>query len=57
MGLSLSLLVYLDPEIEDDRFKVLTFFYMGAEAFLTLVLQGTTTNLLLRVRAPLWPEL
>ena len=52
MGLSLSLFVYLDGSISDRRFRVLTFFYMGAQAFLTLVLQGTSMSHLLRVRSP-----
>ena len=51
VGLALSLFVLLDDAIGDKRFRVLTFFYMGAMAFLTLMVQGTTTPLLLRVRS------
>ena len=51
VGLALSLFVFLDDSIADRRFRVLTFFYMGAMAFLTLIIQGTTTPFLLRVRA------
>ncbi|KAK9791813.1 hypothetical protein WJX73_006506 [Symbiochloris irregularis] len=48
VGLSLALIVYLDTDIGDARFSILTFFYMGAQAFLTVVIQGTSTPLLLR---------
>ena len=51
VGLALSLFVFLDDSIADRRFRVLTFFYMGAMAFLTLIIQGTTTPFLLRVSA------
>lgn len=50
VGLALSLFVFLDEAIADERFRVLTFFYIGTQAFLTLMLQGTTMPTLLRVR-------
>ena len=51
VGLSLSLFVYLDTSISNEQFRVLTFFYMGAQAFLTLCLQGTSMAYILRVRS------
>lgn len=51
VGLALALFVYLDDSIADRRFRVLTFFFMGAAALLTLMVQGTTMPALLRVRA------
>lgn len=51
VGLALALFVLLDDQIASRSFRVLTFFYMGAQAFLTLVVQGTTMPHLLRVCA------
>lgn len=49
VGLSLSLFVLLDNSIEDLRYRTLSFFFMGMMAGVTLVVQGSTTGLLLRV--------
>jgi NhaP-type Na+/H+ and K+/H+ antiporter len=49
VGLSLSLFVLLDGQISDTRFRTLAFFHMGAVAFLTLIIQGTTMAPLLTV--------
>lgn len=50
VGLSLSLFVLLDRQISDTRFRSLAVFFMGAQALLTLVIQGTTMPWLLQVR-------
>eukprot|EP00884_Botryococcus_braunii_P017513 jgi/Botrbrau1/4445/Bobra.0348s0033.1 len=47
VGLSLSLFVLLDGKISDVRFRTQAFFHMGAVAFLTLMIQGSTMGLLL----------
>ena len=52
MGLSLSLFVLLDRQISDTRFRSLAVFFMGAQALLTLVIQGTTMPWLLQARPP-----
>ena len=52
MGLSLSLFVLLDRQISDMRFRSLAVFFMGAQALLTLVIQGTTMPWLLQARSP-----
>lgn len=50
VGLSLSLFVLLDRQIADARFRSLAVFFMGAQALLTLVVQGTTMPWLLQAR-------
>jgi len=50
VGLSLSLFVLLDRQISDQRFRSLAVFFMGAQALLTLVIQGTTMPWLLQAR-------
>ena len=52
VGLSLSLFVLLDRQISDLRFRSLAVFFMGAQALLTLVIQGTTMPWLLQVCLP-----
>ena len=52
VGLSLSLFVLLDRQISDTRFRSLAVFFMGAQALLTLVIQGTTMPWLLQARPP-----
>lgn len=49
VGLALALFVSLDNQIADARFTTLTFFYIAAIVLLTLLIQGTTTPLLLQV--------
>lgn len=49
VGLALALFVSLDNQIADVRFTTLTFFYIAAIVLLTLLIQGTTTPLLLQV--------
>lgn len=50
VGLALALYILLDAEIADTAFRVRAFFFMGLIAAITIVVQGTTTGLLLRVR-------
>ena len=50
VGLSLALFVLLDDQIPDEKFRTLTFFFMGCVTFLTIVLQGTTMGPLLQVK-------
>lgn len=38
--------------IENVRYRTLSFFFMGMMAVMTLVIQGSTTGLLLQVAAP-----
>lgn len=52
VGLSLSLFVLLDRQIADVRFRSLAVFFMGAQALLTLVIQGTTMPWLLQAHGP-----
>eukprot|EP00884_Botryococcus_braunii_P023322 jgi/Botrbrau1/9674/Bobra.0201s0008.1 len=47
VGLALSLFVLLDELIDDVPFRTQAFFHMGAVAFLTLMIQGSTMGLLL----------
>ena len=56
VGLSLSLFVLLDRQISDLRFRSLAVFFMGAQALLTLVIQGTTMPWLLQARKPHMPN-
>ena len=49
VGLALALFVSLDNQIADTRFTVLTFFFVSAIVLLTLLIQGSTTPLLLQV--------
>lgn len=48
VGLALALFVSLDGSISDTRFRTLTFFFISAIVLLTLLIQGTTTPLLLQ---------
>jgi len=48
VGLTLSLIVYNSTEFEDEQFKLLVFFHVAMMAVLTLLLQGSTTSLLLK---------
>jgi hypothetical protein len=52
VGLALALFILLDNQISDERFRTLTFFFMGCVAFLTIVIQGTTMKPLLQVPSP-----
>ena len=49
VGLSLALFILLDDAISDEKFRTLTFFYMGCVTFLTIVLQGASMGPLLQV--------
>lgn len=49
VGLALALFILLDNEISDAAFRVRAFFFMGLIAAITIVVQGTTTGLLLQV--------
>lgn len=49
VGLSLSLFVLLDQKISDDRYRTLSFFFMGIVAFLTTLIQGATMAPILQV--------
>ena len=46
VGLTLSLIVY-NGDIEDKQYTTLVFFFVGGAAVLSLLIQGTTTGLLL----------
>ncbi|CAL8460804.1 g335 [Coccomyxa elongata] len=48
VGLSLSLFVLLDQKIADERYRTLSFFFMGIAAFLTTLVQGSTMAPLLQ---------
>ena len=49
VGLALSLFVLFDGQISDKSFRLLAFFFMGLIAAITIVIQGTTTGVLLQV--------
>ncbi len=49
VGLALSLFVLFDGQISDKSFRLLAFFFLGLIAAITIVIQGTTTGLLLQV--------
>lgn len=49
VGLSLALFILLDDQIADEKYRTLTFFFMGCVTFLTIVLQGGTMGPLLQV--------
>lgn len=49
VGLALSLFVLFDNQIQDRAFRLLAFFFMGLIAAITILVQGTTTGLLLQV--------
>ena len=49
VGLALSLFVLFDGQISDTSFRLLAFFFMGLIAAITIMIQGTTTGLLLQV--------
>lgn len=49
VGLALSLFVLFDGQIGDRSFRLLAFFFMGLIAAITILVQGTTTGLLLQV--------
>lgn len=46
VGLILALMVSVDPNISDEPYKLLCFFFMATTACLTIVLQGGTFKLL-----------
>ena len=48
VGLTLALIVYNSDSISDERFRILCFFNVALIAALTLLIQGTTTNYLLK---------
>ncbi|KAA6417827.1 MAG: salt overly sensitive 1 [Trebouxia sp. A1-2] len=48
VGLALSLFVLFDGQISDKSFRLLAFFFMGLIAAITIMIQGTTTGLLLQ---------
>lgn len=48
VGLALSLFVLFDGQISDKSFRLLAFFFMGLIAAITIVIQGTTTGVLLQ---------
>ncbi|KAK9814099.1 hypothetical protein WJX72_000644 [[Myrmecia] bisecta] len=49
VGLVLALFLLLDQKISDREFRVLSFFFVGCMAAITILVQGTTTGLLLQV--------
>ena len=49
VGIILALMVSVDPNISDEPYKLLCFFFMATTACLTIVLQGGTFELLLWV--------
>ena len=46
-----------DGQVSDRSFRLLAFFFMGMIAAITILVQGTTTGLLLQVRLVCIPEL
>ena len=51
VGLSLALFILFDGSISDKQFRVRQFFFVGFIAGLTILIQGTTTGLLLQASA------
>lgn len=57
VGLALSMFLLFDGQVSDRSFRLLAFFFMGMIAAITILVQGTTTGLLLQVRLVCIPEL
>ena len=49
VGLALSMFLLFDGQVSDRSFRLLAFFFMGMIAAITILVQGTTTGLLLEV--------
>ena len=49
VGLTLSLIVYNSTDLLDEQFRILCFFFVAMMAVLTLLIQGTSTNMLLKL--------
>ena len=49
VGLALSMFLLFDGQVSDRSFRLLAFFFMGMIAAITILVQGTTTGLLLQV--------
>ena len=49
VGLALSMFILFDRQVSDRSFRVLAFFFMGLIAAITILVQGTTTGILLQV--------
>ena len=49
VGLALSMFILFDGQFSDRSFRLLAFFFMGMIAAITILIQGTTTGLLLEV--------
>eukprot|EP00889_Picochlorum_renovo_P008860 jgi/Picre1/35890/NNA_003348.t1 len=47
VGLTLALTVYNSVDVIDEQFRILCFFFVGIVAVLTLLIQGTSTGMLL----------
>lgn len=52
VGLALSMFLLFDGQVSDRSFRLLAFFFMGMIAAITILVQGTTTGLLLQVCIP-----
>lgn len=50
VGVALALLVFLDPSISDEGYKVRVLFFMGTTVCLTVLVQGSLITPLLKVR-------
>ena len=49
VGLALSLFLLFDGQIADSSYRLLAFFFLGVIAAITIMVQGTTTGMLLQV--------
>ncbi|WPT14435.1 Sodium/hydrogen exchanger 7 [Picochlorum sp. SENEW3] len=49
VGLTLALIVYNSADLLDEQFKILCFFFVAMIAVLTLLIQGTSTSMLLKL--------
>jgi NhaP-type Na+/H+ or K+/H+ antiporter len=49
VGMALALLVFLDPNISDEGYKVRVLFFMGSTVCLTVLVQGSLVTPLLKV--------
>jgi NhaP-type Na+/H+ or K+/H+ antiporter len=50
VGVTMALFIFLDQLILDERYKALCLFFMALMAFITVLLNGSTTKLVLQVR-------